>query len=59
MPFCYCPKSFVLEVVSTRRSKTTREEVDRTTIRGQEKKGNSKGEVYKKQTTCKPCTNFS
>jgi hypothetical protein len=47
-------------VVSIRRSKTTRkEEVDRITTGWQEKKGYSKGEVYKKQETSEPCIYLS
>jgi hypothetical protein len=52
MPFCYRLKGLVLKMVSTRRSKATREEVDRAAIGGQEKKGDCEGEVYKKQKTC-------
>jgi hypothetical protein len=49
MPFCYCPRSFVSKVVSTRRSKAIGEKKTlKATIRGQEKKGYSKGEVYQK-----------
>ncbi len=60
MSFNYCPGGYVLEVVSIRRSKTTRkEEVDRITTGWQEKKGYSKGEVYKKQETSEPCIYLS
>jgi hypothetical protein len=39
MPFCHSLKSFVLEVVSIRRSKITREEkIGKITSRGQKKK---------------------
>jgi len=30
----YCPKSFILEMVSTSKSKITRKEVDKTTTKG-------------------------
>jgi hypothetical protein len=49
MPLCYCLKSFVLEMVSSSRSKTTgKEKIDKATIGGHEEEGDSKGEVYKK-----------
>jgi hypothetical protein len=60
MSFCHNPQSFVSEVVSTRRNKTTREEeASRATIRGQEKKGEYEGEDYQKQKTSRPYTHFS
>ncbi len=49
MPFCYCPRSCVSKMVSTRRSKAIgEEEANRAITWGQKKKGDSKGEVYKK-----------
>ncbi len=57
MPFCYCPKIFVSEMVSTLRSRTTRkEEANRVAIGGHEKEGDFSGKVYKKQKTSKPYT---
>jgi len=39
MPFYHSPKSYISKVVSTRRSKATREkEIGRVAIRGQKKK---------------------
>jgi len=47
-------------MVSIRRNRATREEeIGKTTIRGHEKKGESVKEVYQKQNTFKPYTNFS
>jgi hypothetical protein len=47
MPFYYCPKIFVSEVVSTSRNKAIGEkETHKATIKRQEKKGYSKGEVF-------------
>jgi hypothetical protein len=47
MPFCYYSRSFVLEMVSSQRSKTTRkEEIEWTTTRGEEVEIDSKGEVH-------------
>ncbi len=55
MPFYYCPKGSISKMVSTKRSKATREEeANRVATGGQEKKGDSKGEVYKKQKTSEP-----
>jgi hypothetical protein len=46
-------------LVPTRKSRVTREEVDKTTTRRHEKKGNFKGKVYQKQKTSEPYTHFS
>jgi len=43
MPFYHCPRSFVSKVVSTRSRAMGKEEVDKATIGGHEKKGDSKG----------------
>ncbi len=59
MPLCYYLRSFILELVSTSRSKTTKEEVDKTTIGIQKEEGDFEGKVNKKQKTSKPCTFFS
>jgi len=49
MPLCYCPKSFVSKMVSSSKSKTTREkEIEWVATRGQEEERDSKGNVYKK-----------
>jgi hypothetical protein len=59
MPFCYCPRSFILEMVSSSRSRTIGEEkVDRAPTWGQEEEGDYKGEVHKKQETFEPYTYF-
>jgi len=55
MPFCYCRRSFILEMVSSSRSRTIGEEkVDRAPTWGQEEEGDYKGEVYKKQKLLNP-----
>jgi hypothetical protein len=59
MPLCYYLRSFILELVSTSRSRTTKEEVDKTTIGIQKEEGDFEGKVYKKQKTSEPCTFFS
>ncbi len=46
MPFYYCPKTSISEMVSTRRNKATRVEVDKATTRGHEKEGYFEGKVY-------------
>jgi hypothetical protein len=44
MPLCYCPRGFVLELVSSSRSKTIgEEEADKATIGGHEEEKDSKG----------------
>jgi len=60
VPLYYIPKSFVSEVVSTRRIKTIGEEkVGKVTTRRQQKKGKYEREVYQKQKTFKPYMHFS
>jgi len=55
MPFYYCLKGSISKMVSTKRSKAIgEEEADIAATRGQEKKGDSKGEVYIKKKTFKP-----
>jgi hypothetical protein len=54
MPFCYCPRSSILEMVSSSRGKTTREEVDLVTIRGQEEERDYGGEVHKNKRPLNP-----
>jgi hypothetical protein len=55
MPFCYCPRSFILKVVSIRRNKAIGEEqANRAIVGGQEKKGYSEGEVYEKERPLNP-----
>ncbi len=60
MPFCHNPRSYILEVVSTIRSRTTREEkASGVTTWGHEKKGYFEGKVYQKQKASKPYIYFS
>jgi hypothetical protein len=49
MPFCHNPRSFVSEVVSTRRSRTIgKKKASKLITSWQEKKGEFEGEVYQK-----------
>ncbi len=60
MPFCHSLKSYVLEMVSIRRSKATRkEETNRVATIGQKKKSQFEGEVHQNQKTSEPYTCFS
>jgi len=47
MPFCHSPRSLISKVVSTRRSRATREEqTNRVATRGQKEKKQYKGKVH-------------
>jgi hypothetical protein len=47
MPFCHSPRNSISKVVSTKRSRATREEeTNRVTTRRQKEKRQSKGEVH-------------
>jgi hypothetical protein len=60
MPFYHSVRNSILEVVSTRRNRTIGEkETCRATTKGQEKKGEFEGKVYKKQKTFQPYTHLS
>ncbi len=60
MPFCYCPRGFVLKMVSSLRSRTTgKEETHIVATRGQKEERDSEGEVYQEQETSESYTYFS
>lgn len=55
MPLCYCPKGYVSEMVSTRRSKAIKEEeTDITATWGQEKKETLKERFIKNKRILNP-----
>jgi len=60
MPFYHSFRSYVLEVVSIKRSKAIgKEEIGRAATRGQKKKRQFEREVHQKQKTCEPYTHIS
>ncbi len=60
MPFCHHPRSYASKVVSTRKSKATREkDAGKAAKGGQEKKIEFEGEIYQKQMTFESYTYLS